>query len=270
MRRDELTDEQWERLEPLLPPQKPHTGRPAEDHRRILSGILWIHRTGAPWRDLPGEYGPWQTVATRFYRWVKARLWDRILATLQRHGDAAGKLDWSQHYVDGTVVRAHQHAAGAHPEGGGQQQQALGRSQGGFSTKIHMRAEGGGKPITFLLTAGQLHEQSVFAPLMEHGAVKRAGRGQPRLRPDRVVGDKGYSSRKVRRYLQRRGICAVIARRSNEPSQKRFDRERYRERNRVERLINRLKQARRVATRYEKLAVNYLAMVTIAAILIWL
>jgi transposase len=105
---------------------------------------------------------------------------------------------------------------------------------------------------------------------MEHGAVKRAGRGRPRVRPERVVGDKGYSSGKVRRYLQRRGITAVIARRSNEPQQKPFDRERYRERNRVERLINRLKQARRVATRYEKLAVNYLAMVTISAILIWL
>jgi transposase len=119
MSRDELTDEQWKRLEPLLPPQKPRTGRPAQDHRHILSGILWIHRTGAPWRDLPSEYGPWQTVATRFYRWVKAGVWDRILATLQQQGDAAGKLDWSQHYVDGTVVRAHQHAAGArHAKGG--------------------------------------------------------------------------------------------------------------------------------------------------------
>lgn len=105
---------------------------------------------------------------------------------------------------------------------------------------------------------------------MEHGAVKRAGRGRPRLRPERVIGDKGYSSDTVRRYLRRRGIQAVIARRSNEPQQKHFDRERYRDRNRVERLINRLKQYRRVATRYEKLAVNYLAMVTIAAILIWL
>ena len=110
----------------------------------------------------------------------------------------------------------------------------------------------------------------MFEPLLEQGAVKRAGRGRPRLRPERVVGDKGYSSRTVRRYLQRRGIRAVIARRSTEPQQKHFDRERYRDRNRVERLINRLKQARRVATRYEKLAINYLAMVTIAAILMWL
>jgi transposase len=105
---------------------------------------------------------------------------------------------------------------------------------------------------------------------MERGAVKRRGRGRPRVRPERVVGDKGYSSRTVRRYLRRRGIGAVIARRKDEPPQRRFDRERYRARNRVERLINRLKQYRRVATRYEKLAATYLAMVTLAAILIWL
>jgi transposase len=105
---------------------------------------------------------------------------------------------------------------------------------------------------------------------MERGAVKRERRGRPRERPKRVVGDKGYSSRRVRRYLARRGIRAVIPRRSNERPQRAFDRERYRERNRVERLINRLKQFRRVATRYEKLADQYLGMVTLAAILLWI
>jgi len=124
--------------------------------------------------------------------------------------------------------------------------------------------------MVLLLTAGERHEQTQFAPLLECGAVKRAGRGRPRLRPQRVAGDKGYSSGKVRRYLRRRGIGAVIPRKSNERPNPHFDRAAYRERNRVERLINRLKQFRRVATRYEKLAVNYRAMVTIAAILIWL
>src|SRR5215472_10858759 len=119
MRRDELTDEQWERLQPLLPPQKPRTGRPAEDHRRILSGILWIHRTGAPWRDLPLRFGPWQTVATRFYRWQRQGLWARILAALQQQADRRGELEWEHHFVDGTVVRAHQHAAGARRRKGG-------------------------------------------------------------------------------------------------------------------------------------------------------
>jgi len=121
-----------------------------------------------------------------------------------------------------------------------------------------------------LLTAGQRHEQSVFEALVDQGAVKRAGRGRPRRRPKRMVGDKGYSSGKARRMLRRRGIRPVIPTKRNEPIQRQFDRELYRERNRIERLINRLKQCRRVATRYEKLAVNFLAMVTIAAILIWL
>ena len=152
----------------------------------------------------------------------------------------------------------------AHPD------EALGRSKGGFSTKIHLRAEGTGKPVTFLITAGQRHEQSVFEALMETGTVKQARRGRPRIRPERVVGDKAYSSRMVRRYLRRRGIRAVIPTKRDERRSPTFDRAAYRERNTVERLINRLKQFRRIATRYEKRAVNYLAMLTIAAVLLWL
>ena len=113
MARDILTDEQWERIHPLLPPQKPTTGRPSKDHRTVVNAILWIDRTGAPWRDLPSEYGPWQSVATRFYRWVRAGVWDRVLGELQRQADAQGEVNWKLHHVDGSVVRAHQHAAGA-------------------------------------------------------------------------------------------------------------------------------------------------------------
>jgi transposase len=113
MNRHALSNEQWARLEPLLPPQKPKTGRPAHDHRLIVEGIRWILRTGAPWRDLPERFGPWSTVASRFYRWRKAGVWTRVLAVLQSAAAEAGELDWTEHFVDGTVVRAHQHAAGA-------------------------------------------------------------------------------------------------------------------------------------------------------------
>ena len=106
--------------------------------------------------------------------------------------------------------------------------------------------------------------------LMERGAVKRLGRGRPRIRPDRVAGDKGYSSPTVRRYLKERQIGVVIPAKANEVPDPSFDREAYRERNVVERLINRLKQWRRIATRYEKRAANYLAMLTLAAIVLWL
>jgi transposase len=113
MRRGELSDKQWKRLAPLLPPQKPKTGRPNLEHRQVVNGILWVLRTGAPWRDLPERYGKWTTVSSRFYRWRKAGIWDRILAQLQAEGDAQDELDWEIHFVDGTIVRAHQHAAGA-------------------------------------------------------------------------------------------------------------------------------------------------------------
>lgn len=129
--RHELTDEQWARLAPLLPPQKPKRGRPARDHRQMLNAMLWIHATGAQWRDLPAErYGPWQSVATRFDRWVRAGVWDTILAALQQQGDAAGQLDWSAHFVDGTVVRAHQDAAGARRQKGGPLSRRSARAEG--------------------------------------------------------------------------------------------------------------------------------------------
>ena len=111
--RGDLTDHQWERLAPLLPPQKPATGKPAHDHRTVVNGILWKLRTGAPWRDLPERYGPWSTVHSRFRRWRLAGIWDRVFAAVQQQADAAGQVDWSVQFVDGSVVRAHQHAAGA-------------------------------------------------------------------------------------------------------------------------------------------------------------
>ena len=111
--RGELTDQEWGRLEPLLPAEKPETGRPNVDHRRIINGILWRERTGAPWRDLPERYGPWSTVYSRFWRWRRAGIWDQVFATVQEQADAAGEVDWAIQFVDGSVIRAHQHAAGA-------------------------------------------------------------------------------------------------------------------------------------------------------------
>jgi transposase len=113
IRRGELSDAQWARLQPLLPPQRRPVGKPAHDHRRILNGILWKLRAGAPWRDLPARYGPWSTVACRFRRWRLAGVWDRLFAAVQSAEDRAGRVDWELQFVDATVVRAHQHAAGA-------------------------------------------------------------------------------------------------------------------------------------------------------------
>lgn len=109
--RHELTEEQWRRLEPLLP--RARRGPQPRDLRRMVNGILWLDKTGAPWRDLPERYGPWRTVASRYYRWLHSGLWGQVLAALQAQGDQQGQLDWELHHVDSTVIRAHQHAAGA-------------------------------------------------------------------------------------------------------------------------------------------------------------
>lgn len=154
--------------------------------------------------------------------------------------------------------------------GEAQAREALGRSQGGFGTKLHLRAEGNGKPMAFVLTPGERHEQSALEPLLDRGAVPRPGRGRPRLRPRRVAGDKGYSSPTARARLRRRGIGAVIPTRRDQRQRPGFDRQAYRRRNLVERLINRLKQFRRIATRYEKRGVNYAAMVTLGMVLLWM
>lgn len=111
--RGDLSNREWQRLEPLLPAQKPQVGRPANDHRTTINGILWVLRTGAAWRDLPERYGAWQSVSGRFYAWQKQGIWQRILECLQQQADEQGKLNWDIHHVDGSVIRAHQHAAGA-------------------------------------------------------------------------------------------------------------------------------------------------------------
>ena len=110
MERHALTDAQWERLRPPPPAGR---GRPRRDDRTVVEGIRWRLATGVPWRDLPAHFGPWRTVYFRFRRRQRAGVWAGALAALQATGDAEGALDWSQHVVDGTTVRAHQHAAGA-------------------------------------------------------------------------------------------------------------------------------------------------------------
>src|SRR5713101_9123628 len=117
MKRHELTDEQWALVEPHLPFSKARTGRPASDRRTLLNAIFWILCTGAPWRDLPERFGPWQTVYHHFNSWRRRGVYERILEALQVRLDAEGHIDWDLWCVDGTMVRASRAAAGAGKKG---------------------------------------------------------------------------------------------------------------------------------------------------------
>ncbi|MCZ0982956.1 IS5 family transposase [Streptomyces diastatochromogenes] len=275
MRRHELSDAEWEFVRPLLPESL--RGRKRLDDRRVLNGIVWKFRTGTAWRDVPERYGPWATLHTRFRRWAADGTFDRMLRAAQARADAAGDIEWLVS-VDSTVVRAHQHAAGARK--GGLRDPALGRSRGGLTSKIHLACDGRGRPLGFVVTGGNTNDCTRFTAVMEAIRVPRTGPGRPRIRPDHVLGDKGYSSKAIRTWLRRRGIPHTIPERadqirnrarrgSREGRPPAFDREAYKHRNVVERCFNRLKQWRGIATRYDKTAQSYEAAVTLASLLMW-
>jgi transposase len=272
-RRYELSQRQWERIAPLLPHPTHHGGRghPWKPHRPLLNGILWICHTGAPWRDLPERYGPWQTVYDRFNRWRQDGTWATILVHLLDHLERHGRLGRRLWFVDATIIRASRAAAGARREpdpvpvlGGPKAARlfepadhARGRSRGGFGTKVHLLVEEHGIPLGIDVTAGQRHESKAFEALMGRVLLPRR-RGQ-RSWPEKLGGDKGYSYPEVRGWLQRRRIEAVIPTRKDQPRIEPFDKASYRLRNIAERVVGWLKERRRLGTRYEKLAVNFVA-----------
>ncbi|MEU1821250.1 IS5 family transposase [Streptomyces abikoensis] len=289
--RADLSSEEWVRLEVHLPKNVGRGGRWA-NHRRVVNGILFRLRTGIPWRDLPGRFGKWKTVHDRHRRWSTDGTWDRILRAVQADADTEGRVDWSMVSVDSTVCRARQHAAGARKQPARQADrrsraaqhradEALGRSRGGLSTKIHLAGEGGLRPLALLLTPGQWGDAPQMIPVLDRIRVPRPAGGHPRTRPDHLSGDKAYNSRRKPRYLRRRQIKHTIPEPENQRADRRrrgseggrptgFDKSVCKRRNEVERLIIKLKTNRAVATRFDKRAYVFPSTVTVASLRLWL
>jgi transposase len=303
LKRHDLSDAEWARLEPLLP-RHPRQGHRWNDHRLVIDGIFFRARTGCPWRDLPERFGNWKTVYNRHRRWSGDGTWEMILGRLRAGCDEAEGQAWTV-AADATVVRAHQHAAGARREppadidparlapaalsaparpgsgSGLRDREALGRSRGGLTSKIHLLADSRCRPLARLTSAGQRHDSVAFVPLMGQLKIARRGPGRPRTCPGRVLGDKAYSSAAIRGHLRRRGIKATIPEPADQVKNRlrrgsaggrppAFDAAAYKQRNAVERAFCQLRQYRAVATRYDKRDYVWRGTVDVASIRIWL
>lgn len=244
----DIPEDLWLRLEPILPTEgSPRGGRPIGDVRNFLNAVHWMLRTGSPWRALPEKHGSWKTVYSRFRRWQKRGY---LTAILELPGLQA---DMNHIMIDGTCVHAHKHSAGARHTSG--PSQALGRSRGGFTSKIHAMVDAPGNLIAFTITAGQSSE------------YPQAGKLSRQYHNTTIPADKGYDDRSLINALHQQGCEAVIlSRRTNHP--RTIDRDLYKERHLIETFFNKIKEYRKIAARYDKLAEVFAAFVCLAVSLI--
>ena len=262
MSRHDLTDKEWNAIRVFLPAERSgKAGRPWVNHRDVINGIFWVLHVGGGWRDVPAAYGKWSTIYSRFRRWCRQGLWDRIMKSLLRKLDAAGGIDRKVWCIDGTIIRAHRSAVGARQSRRkNKDNHAIGKSQGGNGTKLHVVTDVRGIPLSLTATPGQSHEAKEFPNVMNQLELSIQRRCK---RPKCLAGDKGYSSNAIRHWLIKRNIKPIIPTKSNEARHP-FDRRIYRKRNVVERFIGWLKDHRRIATRYDKTIDNFLAFSKIA------
>lgn len=252
LRRYALTDRQWEQIAPFLPPERTgKRGRPLNNNRSMLNAMIWIARSGSPWRDLPDYYDSWKSVYSRFRKWINNGLLDKIFRLL------AMDAELSEVSLDASIVRAHQHSAGARKDG---LPNEIGHSRGGPSTKIHAAVDAYGYPLYIMLSEGQRNDINYAVPVLEHINLKGSS----------VPADRGYDSNKLIDYVYSRGGEPTIPSRKNAKFQRHCDWQLYKERHLVEKFFFKLKAYRRIATRYDKLASTYLGFICIASILIWL
>src|SRR5215813_1692888 len=209
-----LTDKAWAEIAPILATLKSRAGRPPVlSDRLLIEAVLYRARTGLPWRDLPEDCGRWDAVYNRFRRWEVRGLWRRLWEHFQTE-DCAMTCHL---FIDATIVRAHQHAAGALKKHGGQAAQALGRSRGGLSTKIHAGCRDERTGIAVVLTAGQCHESPVFEAVF--------AQVPPEPPPTHAIMDKAYDSDGIREHLIAHDITPVIPSKSNRRTPRDYDKE---------------------------------------------
>ncbi|WP_419318639.1 IS5 family transposase [Caulobacter sp. ErkDOM-E] len=227
-----LTGEQIERLRPHFP--KSH-GRPRVDDRRVLSGIIFVNRNGLRWHDAPAAYGPHKTLYNRWKRWSAAGVFIRMLPGL-----SAGNAERRTVMIDATYLKAHRTASSLRPQKGGLER-LIGRAKGGMNIQLHGVTDANGRPFSLFMTAGQVSAYTGAAALLD--SLPRA---------QWLLDDRGDDADWFREALQAKDITLCIPGRKSRTEAVRYDKRRYKSRNRIEILFGRLKDWRRVATRYDR------------------
>lgn len=242
-----LTDEHWTKLRAILLEDRVYD---KPEHRNTMEGILHRLRVGCPWRDLPESFGLWNTVFRRFLLWSRKGILLRLFKRLILEPD----FEWL--FIDGSIVKAHQHSAGAASD----EAQAIGKSRGGNTTKIHLAVDSYGLPIEFDITGGEIHDSKAAKDLINKLPLS-----------DYIVADKGYDSELIREQVRARGAKPVIPRKKNSKvGNADIDWCLYKYRHLVENAFAKLKNYRAIATRFDKLKNNYESMVALGCVLLWL
>ena len=242
-----LADEYWSKLSTIFSQiniyNKPNL-------RLYVEGMLYRIRAGCPWRELPSAFGSWNSIYKKFKAWSAQGKWLKFFEAMVQDPD----MEWL--FIDGSYVRAHQHSAGAATEDA----EAIGKSRGGNTTKIHLPVDACGFPVAFEITGGEIHDCTAAPVLLAKTPDAET-----------VVGDKGYDSQPVRDQVVEQGGKPVIPRRKNSKvSNGDIDWNLYKYRHLVENAFARLKHFRGVATRYDKLKRNFVSVVALACAFIWL
>lgn len=242
-----LSDELWSKQRRIM---LQHRIYDKPGLRLMVEAMLYRVRVGCPWRDLPAEFGCWNSVYQQFNRWSLKDKLMKIFKGLVQDPD----LEWE--FIDGSIVRAHQHSSG----GISDENQAIGKSVGGNTTKIHMAVDAFGLPIEFLLTRGEVHD-----------AKEAQNRIQKLPNADFIIADKGYDSEEIREQIRQKSSTPIIPRKKNSRTGNAdIDWGLYKYRHLVESVFARRKHFRAIATRYDKLKRNYASMLAMACSYIWL
>ena len=240
---------EWEAIFKYLKEMKGLQTGCEEELRIFIESIWFIAPSGCQWRLLPREYGKWRSIHRRFKRWCVKGVWEELM-------NAVMDKDMEHVMIDSTIIRAHACAAGYGKNS--QDKEALGRSAGGFTSKVHALVDALGNPLKFLLTPGQKHD------ITQAQSLTRT------LKNTKVIADRGYISQEFSEKLKSQACTSVIPSRKNQKTLCLYDPYIYKERHLVECFFSKIKHFRRIFSRFDKSAISFLGFLYFVGSFIWL